>query len=290
MGDLKMGFYDSLDSVLSPVLDPFLKLNPLVAIILLSFILALIITIIYKYMTDQELMKTLKSDIKSMQKEMKQLRDKPQKMMEVQKKAFEKNMKYMMQSMKPTLVTFIPIILIFGWLSGNFAYEPVSPGEKFSTYIFFEDEDAAEQAEIIVPEGLTLLSGRTSDVNMIGAEDNPDELPFDNHYLTSRRYGKVFDDDTDVYFAGWELEGKAGKYTIEYVVDGKNYFKDVIVSRVRYEDPIKEVHDGTVSGVIIDQGKLVILNIFGWGIGWLGTYIIFSIIFSMGLRKILKLH
>jgi uncharacterized membrane protein (DUF106 family) len=32
------------------------------------------------------------------------------------------------------------------------------------------------------------------------------------------------------------------------------------------------------------------MNLFGWEVGWLGTYIVFSIVFSMGLRKILKLH
>ena len=32
------------------------------------------------------------------------------------------------------------------------------------------------------------------------------------------------------------------------------------------------------------------VSLFGWKPGWLGVYIIFSIIFSMVLRKLLKIH
>ena len=68
-----------------------------------------------------EYMKELKGEMKEFQKEMKDLKDDPKKMMEVQKRAMEKNMKYMLQSLKPTLFTFIPLILIFGWLRSYYA-------------------------------------------------------------------------------------------------------------------------------------------------------------------------
>ena len=67
-------------------------------------------------MTDQKLMKEIKQEMKDLQKEMKQFRDQPEKAMALQKKAFERQMKYMMQSFKPTLITLLPIMLIFGWL------------------------------------------------------------------------------------------------------------------------------------------------------------------------------
>ena len=108
------------DSFFDAVFGPILGLpNPL-GLLIISFILTAIITVIYKYMTDQELMKTLKEDIKAMQKQMKELKDNPEKMMAVQKEAMQKNMKYMMHSMKPTLITFIPIIIIFGWLRSHY--------------------------------------------------------------------------------------------------------------------------------------------------------------------------
>ena len=89
-------------------------------VLLMSFILTLIMTLLYKFFTDQKLMKELKDDMKALQAEMKLLKDNPEKMMETQKKAMEKNMKYLLQSLKPTLITFIPILVIFAWLHAYF--------------------------------------------------------------------------------------------------------------------------------------------------------------------------
>src|SRR3989344_634911 len=95
-------------------------INPVFGVAFVSFILTLIITLSYKYLTDQLLMKSLKDDIKILQKKLKELKDNPTKVMEVQKEAMEKNMKYMMHSLKPTIITFLPLILIFGWLSKKY--------------------------------------------------------------------------------------------------------------------------------------------------------------------------
>jgi len=113
------------DSFFEAVLGPLVTWNPLFAIIIVSFALTSLITVVYKLMTNQELMKTLKAEIKDFQKEMKENKEDKDKMMELQKKAMEKNMKYMKHSMKPTLVTFVPIILIFGWLRTT--YTPIGP-------------------------------------------------------------------------------------------------------------------------------------------------------------------
>ncbi|MBU2637566.1 MAG: DUF106 domain-containing protein [Nanoarchaeota archaeon] len=110
------GFYGSLDAISGPLFkmpEPF-------PILLISFLLTLLTTLIYKYATDQELMKTIKEDIKALQAEMKGLKDKPEKLMSKQKEAMQKNMKMMMQSFKPMLITFIPIVFIFGWLRGHY--------------------------------------------------------------------------------------------------------------------------------------------------------------------------
>ncbi|MFH1455550.1 MAG: EMC3/TMCO1 family protein [archaeon] len=115
-----------LDSFFNATLGPLLGLPNPWGLLILCAILSIFMTVVYKYATDQELMKTLKEDMKAMQKEMKSLKNDPKKMMEVQKKTMEKNMKYMMQSFKPMLITFIPFILIFPWLRTYYIdYGPV---------------------------------------------------------------------------------------------------------------------------------------------------------------------
>jgi len=106
----------SWTSFLDPVLGPLMAIPNPWNLLLLSFLITLIMTVLYKFLTDQKLMKELKDDMKALQKEMKLLKENPSQMMEVQKKAMEKNMKYLMQSLKPTLITFIPILIIFEWM------------------------------------------------------------------------------------------------------------------------------------------------------------------------------
>ena len=89
-------------------------------------------------------MKQLRDEMKSYQKQMKELRNNPQKMMEVQKLAMQSNMKYMMHSMRSTLVTFIPIILIFGWMNAHFAYEPIHANQEFNVSLNFLDNSVGE--------------------------------------------------------------------------------------------------------------------------------------------------
>ena len=51
------------ENLLSPVFDPLLNLPTLLAVVILSFLISLIITVVYKFTTDQNLMKGLKEEI-----------------------------------------------------------------------------------------------------------------------------------------------------------------------------------------------------------------------------------
>lgn len=106
----------SFTSVLDPIMNPVMSVPSPWNLLILSAVLTFAMTLAYKYITKQKLMKELKDDMKSMQTEMKTVKDSPEKMMELQKKVMEKNLKYMMESLKPTLITFIPILLLLNWL------------------------------------------------------------------------------------------------------------------------------------------------------------------------------
>lgn len=246
-----------LQGFLAPIFEPLLELSPLMAIAIISFAIALIINIVYKLMTDQVLMKALKKEIKDLQTDMKKFAKEPEKVMAIQKKAMERNMKYMAHSMKPTLITLLPLIVIFGWLNANLAYEPINPGEEFTITMEF-NKNAVGEAEIILLEGLSLLD---------------DEI-------------KKIDGS-----ATWLMKGDAGEHLVEWHVAGKTYKKDVLISdEQHYADVIKSIKDDNVKQIIINNEKKIVMNLMGWKLGWLGAYIIFSIIFSMITRKVMGLH
>ena len=110
------GFFNFLNRFFDFIFGWLVALNPLFGLIVISLVLTLIITIAYKYLTDQKLMKELKDKLKDYQNQMKENKQDHQKVMEIQKQAMDANMKYMIQSFKPTIYTLLPLILIFNWL------------------------------------------------------------------------------------------------------------------------------------------------------------------------------
>jgi len=104
------------DGFFNTAFGPVMGLTSPYNLVVLALIVNIFITLVYKFVTDQKMMKELKGEMKDIQKEIKQFKDNPEKMMAIQKRAMEKNMKLMMHSFKPMLITFVPLILMFGWL------------------------------------------------------------------------------------------------------------------------------------------------------------------------------
>jgi len=112
-----------LDGFFNAIFGWSINIHPLFGMFIITLIITLIITIAYKYLTDQHIMKSLKDELKNLQKDMKKYKEDPKKMVDIQKELMSKNMKMFKMNIKPMIVTFIPIIIIFGWL--RMTYEPL---------------------------------------------------------------------------------------------------------------------------------------------------------------------
>jgi len=242
-----------LDSLLDPVLSPLLRLGSLWAIIILALGITLIITLCYKYLTDQDEMKRLKKKLKDSQKKMKKLqKDDPKKALAMQKSAMELNMKYMKHSFKPTLYTFIPIIIIFGWMNANLAFLPIMPGEDFTVTA-------------------TMVEGLPGNVILTSIPELYIEEP-------------VKPASEEVI---WNLRAQKGEYDLVVEYGDKTFHKSLLVSDSKYVAPT-QASEGSVEKITLGMTEVKPLNgfsIFGWEPGWLGTYIILSIVLSLGMRK-----
>ncbi|MBS3155998.1 DUF106 domain-containing protein [Candidatus Woesearchaeota archaeon] len=108
------------DGFFNGVFGFLLNWEPVYSISFISFIITLIVTIAYKYLTDQQLIKRMKDEMKELNKEMKELKDDPKRMMEKQKIVMEKNLKLMGHTLKPSLYTLIPLLIIFSWLKDTY--------------------------------------------------------------------------------------------------------------------------------------------------------------------------
>jgi len=255
-----------LESILNPIFSPMLRLPPVVSIAIISIAISLLITLVYKYMTDQTMMKDLKTRQKDLQKKMKESRKEPDKLMKLQKEAMDVNMKYMTQSFKPTLITFLPIIIIFGWLNASIAYDPILPGQEFTATVAFNN-DFKGNVTVTVPDEITVIGDTTKEISNATAE--------------------------------FKLKGTEGDYLLVFEYNGKNYDKELTIAKEQRYAPVQKLFKKEpVKSITLSNSKLIAINLFNkeeggffaGRVGWLGTYIIFSLVSSLGLRKLLKIY
>ena len=250
-----------LDPILNPFLLPLASMSPLFSLLALSFVLSLVITVVYKYTTDQTLMKSLKDELKGFQDQMKDAGEDTSELMRIQKLAMEKNFEFMKHSMKSTLFTIIPLILIFGWMGAAFDTAPIMHDETFVIDAFFS-EGVTGTATLELGPNSEFARSSTTSVDITEGE------------------------------ASWSLRSKdTDTLTVSY--ESLSVPIEVIVSDEFYptEDTISGQGDiASINIAYPDLSPLGNLNLFGWTPGWLAIYIISSIIFNLGLRKLMNLH
>jgi len=112
---------DGAHAILNPTAGVLLNLNLTWGMIIIVFMIAIFMTLIQKYATDQKTLKEMKKEQKLLGEEMKKYREHPEKMIELQKKQFESIPRMMKISMRPIIYTAIPLILFFRWFMDYFA-------------------------------------------------------------------------------------------------------------------------------------------------------------------------
>lgn len=252
-----------LSGIISPIMNPLLSLKPLTIITIVAFVVTLIITLAYKWLTDQKLMKRLKSEMEEHQKQLKEHRNDPQKLMDIQKRSLEANMQYMKQSFKPTLYTMLPVLIIFAWLNAYVAYDPIMPGQTFTVTAELVPGSSGSATLEVIPEGVSVLGSNEAEIVNNKAE--------------------------------WQLAAEeVGDYSLIVKYKGSEAEKELLVSNLHeYKAPNKNYKNNNIKTIKIGNSPtrpLGNFSLFGWKPGWLATYITLSVIFSMALRKILKLH
>jgi uncharacterized membrane protein (DUF106 family) len=248
-------WYDVFVSWLNPVLYPLVNIDPLVALLVLSFVVALCNKLAYWKFTDQSLIREYKAQLKKFQEQLKKAKDDTKKMLEIQSKMMDINMQLMSQQFKPLLITMLPVIIIFGWMSLHLAYDPLQPGEPFVTQI-----ELAQAKQI---SAYSQTAELISDRNLIGEK---------------------------VQFS-WNAS--KGNHTLVYSVsDGTrvhNVSHVVLVDSVDYLNPLQFVSDSDVKAIRVHNPSKVVFSVFGLDFTWFWSYVLFSIIFSLAIHRLMKL-
>lgn len=247
-------------------IDALLNLPPAISILIVSVFVSLVTTLVYKYTTNQKVMKEIKDDVKRMQAEVRSTKE-PGRAAQLQKEMMGRSMQQMNSSWKSMLITMVPLFLIFGWMSSNMAYEPIMPGEEFATIANFA-EGTEGFASLEAAGGLQLLTNSTQAIS--GSK------------------------------AVWRLKAEGeGTYLLSFSFGDEVYTKKVLVTmQQRYEKPVLDKSSGIkkdskVKSILTGLKPVRpfgSLSLFGWMPGWLATYLIYSIVASILARKWLKVH
>lgn len=239
------------DSFFNSIFAPLLEWSPKFTLLILSFILTFIITLAYKYLTNQKMMKQHKTEMKDIQKEIKELKDNPKKMMEKQKEMMEKNMKIMTHSFKPMLFTLIPLLIIFSWLNATFIYEPLQPNIEFPVTLEFNKN--ANNEDVI-------LTSNTLEIEQNEQTIKEGEVKF---YIT----------------------GSSGEHDFTINYNDEEYTKNILITNEWKPIKAEIIKDSNLEKIEIGKRFKPF-----FGLTWIWVYIIFSMIFSIALRKILKIY
>lgn len=255
------------DSALDPILRPLLSLGPFMTILIITLVVTLLTTIIYKYATDQDKLRKLKADIKRYQKKAMAAKEDPDKAMKIQKEMMKLNGDYMRSSMKSMLYTFIPILLFFGWLGANLAFAPLLPGVGFDIEASFHD-GVSGTVELVLPAGFSSTDTLVKNVS-----------------------------DSSVVWSN--ISGSTGSYDVSIVhSSGEEQFVNLIITEDQeYILPVHSLDSEVFKKVVVGNKKLLVfskvpvfktLPVFK-NLNWFWTYFLLSIVFSTTLRKVMKL-
>ncbi len=250
-------------SIVDPLLNWLLIFNPFVSILIISIILGVITTLVYKYASNQKKIKELKDETKALQKKIKAIsKTNPEKMMELNSKMMKLNGPLMKETMKPTLWTIIPSLLILTWMAANLAFMPIIPGQTFEVITEFNEGITGNVSMFAIPEGLEFINGATQEIS-------------DGQ-------------------ARWVLKSSdENTYTLTINYKDLDFNQDVIITNAReYINPEQIVKKEGLNKIIVGNEKIKPFKgapIIG-NLNWLWSYILLTMIFTTVLRKLLKVY
>ena len=257
-----MAFFDFMNILLT--------LPPAVAILIVSIGVSIATSLVYKYTTNQKLMREIKENVKRLQAEARATKE-PAKAAEIQKEMMKRSMQQFNSSTNSMFITFIPLLMFFGWLGTHIAYSPLSVGEQFTTTMSVE-KDVTGLASLNVSEGLQLLSESNQTIN------------------NGKAQWKLKYDKEGIYNLSYQQGSNSLSEQFNFSKDRRYY---QAANKPAFLKPGQLPKESTIKQITIDLkpihpfGNFTVL---GWMPGWFITYIVFSLLCQMAIRKLFKIY
>ena len=109
---------------------PFQSGNPIRLLLWLSFLTAVLVLVVYKFLSSQEAIGKTKDRLKALILEIRLFQEDPVLMGRAVRALLATNLTYLRLNMKPFLIVFVPLLLMLVQMESRFGYRPLLPKES----------------------------------------------------------------------------------------------------------------------------------------------------------------
>lgn len=152
-------FQQILNDVYAIPCSPFRARDPIWLMLWLSVLTAVLVLLVYKYLSSQEAIRSAKDQLKAHILEIRLFQDDPVLMGRALRAVLATNLTYLRLNLKPFLIVFVPIFLILVQMETRFGYRPLLPNESAIVRTFWRSAHSGDKqaCPTLVPgEGLSV--------------------------------------------------------------------------------------------------------------------------------------
>jgi len=147
-------FQQTLNKIYGILFSPFEESDPVWLMLWVSVLTAVMVLLVYKYLSSQEAIREVKDRVKAHILEIRLFQDDPVLMGRAVLAVLRANLEYLGLNLKPFLIIFLPIFLMLVQMEMRFGYRPLLPNESTLVRTFWRFPDPAGREP-----GPTLLAG-----------------------------------------------------------------------------------------------------------------------------------
>ena len=276
MTDIIWRINSAIGSVFNLLIYPFKSLNPIWSLTFFSFLIGILMLVIFRYTSDQKGIREVKSKIRAYIFELSLYKNELGVVLSAQKNILAYNLKYIKYALIPMLFMIIPLALILIQLESWYGYRPLSPEESTIVSLTFGKNESVVQSDI----SLETMAGIT-------VETPPLRIP------SARQ-------------VDWRIRAdEPGNHELMFNLDGQTLKQPVIVSDkglMRVMPSVFESGDwesvlNPVQKPLSGQSRVErievkypsnSISIYNWHVHWLVVVLVLSIIFGFALKGMFR--
>ncbi len=274
---------DLINHILNFLFDvffyPFRSIAPIYGLCAISLLSALIALPIFKYTSNQEGIKRVKSRIMGHLLELRLYKDDIRVVISAQINILKYNMVYLRYTLKPLMFMIIPISIIMINTASRYEYRPLQPGESTIVKVNLSKDKKLsgkkKEVSLSVPIGLSL---ETPPLSIDGGREI---------------YWRIRAESEGVYNLVFQENNNKVKRKL-FVTSGitrlsPETFKDGIVNTFLNPGEPSITGPTTIKFIEVKYPSSK-TNIFGWNIHWLVIFFVFTLVFGFMLMKPLRVR